>query len=208
MQKQENTSSLPGMVVIAEKEGAFLGNVSRVFVDTETRQMRGIAFKTRRVFGSLAFVPVSSILKVGRDVVTVQAETDAHDVTDSSPAPGVDLKSMQGHWVTTSTGKHLGRLADLDFEPTTWSITAICLDDGGSLPVTPNDVTFGSDEVIVPAAIAPNLKISQETQGVLTRMLGHETGHKVVETVQKAVKKMRLTKDESSLTPPDSGRAP
>lgn len=208
MQKQENTSSLSGMVVIAEKEGSFLGNVSRVYVDGETRQMRGIAFKTKRVFGTLAFVPISSILKVGRDVITIQTEADAQEVTESSTVPGMDLKTMQGHWVTTSTGKHLGRLSDLDFEPTTWSITAICLADGSSLPVTPNDVTFGSDEVIVPAAIEANLKMSQEAHGVLTRMLGHETGHKVAETVQKAVKKMRLTKGEPPHTPPDSGRAP
>ena len=170
----EHASEIRGFPVISRKEGAMLGTVAAIYLDTAANSVAALSYRPRRMSRDRYYVAAQSVQIVGRDIVLIGSESDTTQITDASVPAGQCLKELQGSWVTTSEGKHLGALADVDFSQKDWAITRLILSEDRSLPVDANDIRIG-DEIIVPAEYADRLEVLHESDpGVLRRIFGTE----------------------------------
>ncbi len=163
-------SQLKGMEVLADEEGALLGSVRRVLVDSRRRRAEAIAFKGRGVTAE-RWVPVSTVRRLGRDVVFVGALAE---VRDDQPG-GRDVRDMQGLPVNTLDGKLLGQLADLVFDSGDWSIKSIHVEGGGEADLDEKSV-LGEDAVLLREGVRLSLSPQGERRGgFLSRVFRKET---------------------------------
>lgn len=197
MDTRESISELRGVLVIAREEGAQLGNVANFFVDPGKKTLAGLSFRQSR-FGKPQYVDMKNVVQLGRDVVSITSEHAAGELpADTSYR---DLKSLQGLWVTTLGGAHLGVLVDLDVSQQTWMISELTLDDHRSLSVDPTEITIGVDEILVPTDYADKIEASSEpTRGFLRRALGAEAIDDIGTAVSRAVHR---TKRDTPARPP------
>ncbi|MBN2573599.1 MAG: PRC-barrel domain-containing protein [Deltaproteobacteria bacterium] len=138
-----------GLPVISQAEASRLGVISAIYLDTAQRRVAAFGISTRRVGGKDMFVPISEVLRVGRDVVLISGEAAAREPTDSTPPPGRRTKDLQGVRVTTMEGRHLGTVEDFCFS-TDWVIAEVALSNHKVLFVAPASLTI-ADEILVPA---------------------------------------------------------
>lgn len=185
----ETASDLRGVLVVAREEGAQLGTVSDVYIDTENKLIAAISFRSRGLTGRVHFVLTGEIQLVGRDVILVVSERSAKPLDGAEPPPGKSLRELQGCWVTTLNGKHLGTLVDLDFSPGDWEVSELTLAEDKHLPVTAGEIKI-ADEILVPVSYADRVQKSQKDRtGVLGRVLGTETVADVKKTIQRVLKR-------------------
>ena len=181
----ERASELQGLLVVTREEGALLGSLCDVSVDTQAKRIAAFGHRHHRVGGADAFVPVSRILSLGRDLVLVSTEEAVSKVTKATPLPGKSLKDLRGVWVTAMDGRHLGTLLDVEFSPEDWGITQLYLADDKLLAVDCHQIEIG-DEILVPTEYAHLIEDLKEAKpGLLERALGRE----VVEDTRKILKR-------------------
>ena len=182
----EHASELRGVLLVAREEGAQLGTVTGINVNPDSKQIAAIRFrpKTGR---KEAFVLMADVQLIGRDVVLVSSEIAVKPIEDDITAPGKNLEELQGAWVTTTEGKHLGTLVDVDFRPRDWLISELDLSDGKSLEVDPTELRIG-DEVIVPASYAKRVKEAPKQPGVMSRIFGADTMEQLKGTLTRALR--------------------
>lgn len=168
----DRASNLRGIAVVSGDEGAQLGTLSALYVDTDKNRIAAIGYRTRRIGGDELYVLAADIQTLGRDVVLVSGERVARRITGATKAPGRNLKALQGSWVTTMDGHHLGTVMDLHFKPDDWSITTLVLGDETELPVDASEIKIG-DEILVPASYAERLgKAGAPKHGFMRRLFG------------------------------------
>lgn len=183
----QHASELRGFLVVARQEGAEVGSLSAIRIDPAAKTVIGFEMRTRRLAGDVRYVDVGDVEVVGRDVLLVTSEEILRDVTDDEPAPGVSLKHLQGMWVTSTEGKHLGTLIDVDFAPGDWRIRELLLAEDRHLAVDPDQIKIG-DEIIVPQEMAARIEESPEPRrGLLSRIFGHEAIQDTKDAVARAV---------------------
>ena len=181
----QHASELKGFLVVAREEGAELGTLSAIRIDPETKAVVGFDIRTRRVGGKVLFAPVNVVDRLGREVLLLTSERAVREVTDVTPSPGRSLKELQGIWVTSMDGRHLGTLIDLDFSPGDWRIRELVLAEDKHLAVDPDELRIG-DEILVPEQGAAQIQVSQEPKsGLIARGFGPEA----VEDTKGAVKR-------------------
>lgn len=198
MTKLEKMSEMKDTVIISEVEGAYLGNISQVYINPETKKISSITYKSNRLFASSSFIPADLITRIGRDVIFVQSETNARELSGTSKPSGQEIKTFLGHRITTTNGRFLGNLADLEFDGETHAIKVILFTDGSCLPVSSHEVKFGEDEIIVPASIESKIKKTSVT-GMLGRILGWDIIDQISTSVENAAR--RLPKETQHLEP-------
>lgn len=182
-------STLRGLLVISREEGANLGVVSRIYLDTQDRRILGLALSSRFGRKSTRFVPSKDIVAIGRDVVSVSAESAVQKSESGQKPPGRSLKDLQGMWVTTEGGTRLGHLVDIDFSTDDWSISELRLTENKTLRVDPNAINIGQDEIIVPKDYSDRLTTSaSKAPGFLARFFGSESVEEAQQTIQRSVK--------------------
>ena len=187
----EHASDLRGFLVVATEEGAQAGVLSSVQVDVKGKCMAGLVYRTRRVAGERRFVAVDQIQSLGRDVALISSETSTRLVTAENPAPGRSLRELQGAWVATMEGEHLGTLLDLDFSRSDWSIKELILADHKRLPVEAREIKI-ADEVLVPASYAQRVEPEgEEKPGLLERALGSDTVDHIRGALQRSAARVR-----------------
>lgn len=185
MASSECVSSLKSAHIVSQKEGALLGNVSHIFLDQEQRRISAIGYKSRRLFGESSYVAIQNVIGLGRDVIFIEEEAKSQHVTAASKPSGREISALLGRWVTTTDGKHLGHLSDVDFDPSTWSVAALRLSEGARLPVNKDEVVFGADEVMVDSTLAGKLIASPQRPGMLAKVFSQETATQIGDTLQK-----------------------
>jgi sporulation protein YlmC with PRC-barrel domain len=189
-------SEMRGFLVVSRKEGAQQGIVSGLHIDPGTK--RGAAFRYRRrkrIGTDEYFVPVEQVESVGRDVVTITSEEVATKCSEHAPAPGRSLKDLQGAWVTTMDGNHLGTLVDLEFESTQWGITDLFLADDKRLPVRRDEIEIG-DEILVPVGYRELVTdVDEGTPGFLRRAFGREALEDVKRALGRALRRKQKTEE-------------
>jgi uncharacterized protein YrrD len=142
-------SQIIGLPVISEAEASRLGVVSAVYLDTTQRRVAALGIATRRVKGRDMYVPISEVVRAGRDAVLVSNEGGARQITGGTPSPGRRAKDLHGVRVTTTDGHHLGTVEDLSFS-TDWVIAEVVLGDHRVLVIDPTSLAI-ADEIMVPA---------------------------------------------------------
>lgn len=187
----ESIAELRGIWVTDLERGCLLGTVSGMTVDPSNGEVAGLIYRTRKGPKQKFFVPRAQIDKIGRDVVFLKSDT-GQAIEHIEDAPGVSLKELQGQWVTTMDGKHLGTLVDIDFSPSDWKISELELSQDKRLGVDASAIKIG-DEILVPAEYADHLKdMPQERYGAMGRILGAER----IDDLRKAMEKA-LRRDEN-----------
>jgi uncharacterized protein YrrD len=173
MSLRERISALHGLLVVATEEGCQVGTVEDVFVDPEAR---AIASLTVRLTESHEprMLDAKAVRRLGRDVVFIDSEAAVEHLPEDGPL-GRNVKELQGAWVTTSDGLHLGALVDLDVRGDVgWEIAELRLTGGKLLPIAPQQLSIGRDEIIVPAHCADMVAVTEpKKRGLLERLWGN-----------------------------------
>lgn len=190
MAVKKEISELRGVIVVSRAEGAILGSVSQIFVNPRSRKISALSFK-KRIGGKETIVEQKNVELIGRDVVLISKEEAAQPLSPQSIAGLRSIKELQGTWVTTVEGLHLGTLVDLDVDETEWTVTELRLADGKMLPIADvKQLTIGPDQVMVPADHADKVvRPTKDAQnGFLGRVFGSESIDEVKRTISRTLK--------------------
>lgn len=186
----DRSSDLRGLLVVSLEEGALQGIVSGIHVDTNSKRVAAFRYRRRKRIGTEEFfVPVSGVKSIGQDVILISSEAVAKKLTEDTPAPGRSLQELQGTWVTTLDGNHLGTLVDVEFLPKGWVITELILAEDQRLPVDRDEIKIG-DEILVPVAYRELVKdMGDEKPGFLRRAFGGEALEDIKKALRRALKR-------------------
>jgi hypothetical protein len=121
-------------------------------------------------------------------VALISTENVVHEITDDEQPPGRSLKDLQGAWVTSMNGHHLGTLVDFDFGEDC-RITNVILADDRELPVNADEIHIG-DDLLVPVAYADRVKESPQPtdRGFLRKIFGGESIESTKRTIRRATR--------------------
>lgn len=182
-------SGLKGLVVVARKEGKLLGKVSHVFISPDEKKLSGIVTKDEFWSKDRQHIPMTEIESIGEDVVFIKSEKSCKEVTDIDHLPGLSIKDLQGHWVTTQDGKHLGQFLDVNFSSGNWMISELLMSDDKTLQVDPSETIIGADEILVPTSYLSKVEhLKKRKSGILSRVFGEETADQVSQAVSRGAK--------------------
>jgi len=182
--ERESMSDLRGMPVIARAEGRKLGTVVKVLIDPSTRRLAGLVLRPHR-FADRQIVLGRDIEVLGDDVVIVPKAAAAAGLLKDT-LPGRDVRDLQGVWVTTMDGRHVGTVVDLELDPETLELTALHLSDDRRLAVD-DTLAIGPDEMIVSADLQGKLTMPAEREpGLLSRLFGREQIKQVAGAMRRA----------------------
>lgn len=147
-----------GAKVMNVKTGEIVGKVQDLLFDREGR-LKGLLLEKKYWFAKVPYLPVSQILSVGEDVVTIDQEPDLN--TESIEEGWVHLvhghQKMKGVPVITSSGTQLGILEDVYFQEELGNIIGYEISDGffsdlmeGRRMIEhPNKLFIGKDAFVV-----------------------------------------------------------
>lgn len=147
-----------GSKVMNVKSGQFIGRVEDLLFDREGR-LQGLLLTKKRWFQKIPFLPISEVLSIGEDVVTIHKDPDRNKEDVSSE--WVHMKNgeykMLGIPVVTANGKQLGLLEDVYFQEELGTIIGYEISDGFFSDVMegrrtikkPNKLLIGKDAFIV-----------------------------------------------------------
>lgn len=187
----DHASDLKGLVVMSREEGARLGTVLEILIDTQAKRLAGLTFRTRPIGGEERYVPIKEIQIIGRDMVLVSGEQAAIAVVDSTKSGTKSLKDLQGCAVVTTEGSRLGTLVDLDFDRSDWSISELMLAEERHLAVKPQDLAL-DDDIIIPAALAARVQSSAAPK---TGLLGRAFGAQAIQDAREIIARALRRKD-------------
>ncbi len=193
--ERESMSDLRGMPVIARAEGRKLGTVSKVLIDPATRRIAGLVLRPHR-FAERQIVLGKDIEVLGEDIVLVPKAADAKAHVKQA-LPGRDVRDLWGVWVTTTDGRHIGEVVDLELDPETQVMTALHLSDDRRLAVD-DTLRIGPDEMIVSTDLKGKLTLPPEREpGLLSRLLGREQIKQVAGAMRRARRDPEGSKKEA-----------
>ncbi|RME24668.1 MAG: hypothetical protein D6806_09235, partial [Deltaproteobacteria bacterium] len=164
-------SMLKGLEGIADKEGAIVGTVRWMLIDTEQRRAAALALRGRGISGE-KWVDVADVKRVGRDVLFITSE---QNIADKAPA-GRDVRNLLGLPVTSLDGKRLGTLEDIVMDTKSWKIGSVVLSGGGEVDLGPEAV-LGEDTVLLQKGAQDQVRMprrGQSGRGLLDRVFGQE----------------------------------
>lgn len=156
------SNEISGKSVVSISEGAKLGRIDDVLVDTE--EMRIAALHITR-HGEEALIPFEQVSSVSGDVVTVPSSSAAHRASaQQETADLAHLKDVSKLKVVDEAGTFLGVVRSIELDPRSGALTELQTQKGGllglggesyTIPVA--EVTSVGDELIVvqaPEALA------------------------------------------------------
>jgi len=198
----EHASDLKGLMVMSSDEGARLGTVSEIFIDTQTKHLAGLTFRSRPLGGEVRYVPMLGIQLIGRDMVLISGESSTVSSLDAKSGSRHSLKELQGCSVVTSEGARLGTLVDLDFTRGEWVISDLILAEHRHISVRPQDLVLGDDIILLPAALASEVQSADVPK---TGLLGRVFGAQAVQDARNIISRTLKRKDKTAKgSDPDS----
>lgn len=115
-----------GQKVVATDTAVTVGKVADVVVDARTRTVVGLTLAKTQGEGTA--LPWANLKAIGTDAVTV-ASADAIVVPDEELARLSDKKhAMLGKRVLSTAGVEIGKLKDVDFDPSDGRVIGLILD--------------------------------------------------------------------------------
>jgi len=83
------------------------------------------------------------------------------------------MRELREMLVATFEGRKVGKVVDLEFRIEDGQIDALYLSERRKLPIRPEEMTIGPDQILVRAeATAKIQKITQEERGLFERLFG------------------------------------
>jgi sporulation protein YlmC with PRC-barrel domain len=151
---------LPGKAVVSISDGAKLGRIDDVLLDTEELRVAALHLKAP---GTDAIVPFEQVQRVGTDAVTVPTPAAAQRPGAASGSETLaHLKDMTRLKVVDEEGTYLGTVQQLDVDPRSGAIIELQTHKGGflgyggeSYTIAASEVTAVGDEVLVVQAPDP-----------------------------------------------------
>lgn len=174
-----------GDMVISHAEGANLGSVKDVYIDTEKKCVSGISFRPN-IFTDTSWIAAKNIEIFGEDVILVSSKEASMELVDDVTR-GTSLRELKGHPVVTDDGKRLGTLQDLELRGSDRAISELFIDQHRHVAVTPDEIKVGPDEIVVPASYENRVEDDPNHVGLMERM--RERRARFVESVKGAVKR-------------------
>lgn len=154
-----NSTLTKGTPVISLDTGVTLGKIESVYLDCDARRL--VAFSFSSGGGLLSskrghIVEIDDIHAIGPDAVTLDDARAVHDLVlmDGKLQHLVDLDQVVKRTVMTDAGANLGRIVGLDFDPDTFRLQRIRVEDkgrDGEHMVDGGDIVSIGEEVIVVA---------------------------------------------------------
>ena len=189
--EMESASGLRGTLVVTKQEGSQLGQIAKIYFHPETKKISGVSLR-KNLIGEDFFVDVENIDFIGEDVIFVQNKEAVKPISEMNKPTGNSLKDLQGSWVTTLGGDHVGILVDVEIHPKEWVISELLLSESRRLSIEPAEVTMGQDEVLVPGNYADKVKESDASKrGFIARTFGQEIFDDLSNTIARTVKRMK-----------------
>lgn len=154
-----NSTLAKGTPVISLDTGVTLGKIESVYLDCDTRRL--VAFSFSSGGGLLSskrahIVEIDDIHAVGQDAVTLDDARAVHDLVlmDGKVQQLIDLDEVVKRAVMTDAGTNLGRILGLDFDPETFRLHRIRVEEkgrDGGRSIDGGDIISIGEEVIVVA---------------------------------------------------------
>jgi sporulation protein YlmC with PRC-barrel domain len=188
-------SNLRNYIVVARAEGLRLGTIAETFIHPSARKLSAIAVK-----GGLTdterYVTFDDIELIGEDVVLVAnvaaVKVDLGPVAEAGRAFN-ELRTMP---VGTAGGVVLGKLADIDVNAENGLVAVLFFADGRAVTVESEDVTFGRDQIVLPAGCEDRIsEPDEERRGFLSKLFSQETVDEVTGTLRRAFRSSDKTND-------------
>ena len=198
------SSDLRGVLVVAQEEGAQLGTVSGINIDTFERRIAAIRFRTKGLHKKESYVLTRDVRLIGHDVIFV-ASGKVVKSEDVETIPGRSLGALQGARVTTIKGRVLGTLVDVDFTPSDWKLSQLRLAGDLVIPVIPTEISI-EDEIMVPASYEDHMqRVPESTQaeGLMARLFGKDAVDHLSQSLRRALGRH----DEAELPPKKEANA-
>lgn len=185
-QHMTEASELKGFIVVAKSECKLLGEVSQIFLDPKEHKITALQLKTWRWRKDKHFIPVAEVEIIGQDVILVK-DIASCKTNDFYEPNWLSLKDLQGNWITTMEGTHLGTLIDVDFSTDDWVVSHLFLSGHKVMKIDPSEIVFGKDELVVPTHYADCIQ-KQKQPGFLHRLFGEESFAQVSKAVSRSTK--------------------
>lgn len=197
MEKNYNISTIFDVPIITYDGGIRLGKVSDVYVNHDSKTLEGISFHSKRTaLEKEGFVSLADIHVMGKDAIIVSSETAAIPLS-------VELKShswrtLKGLKVMTVEGGQLGEITDIHVHKEDGTITRLILNDEKIVAIVTDELTIGSDALMVPIEYASRIQDYQPQNSPIPNFRADVRNAKesVEEVVIKAVKKIEKTVDK------------
>lgn len=123
-----------GTPVISLDSGATLGRIESVYLDCEERRLVAFTFgRGSSLFGRKGghIVEIDDIHAIGPDAVTLDDARAVHDLVlmDGATRHLVELDQLVRREVITDGGSRLGHIVALDFDPKTYRLLQMRIED-------------------------------------------------------------------------------
>jgi len=153
-----------GTAVISLDTGLTMGKIENVYVDCGSRQLVAFSFgrgSTRLGRRGGHFVEVADIHAIGPDAVTLDDARAVHDLVlmDGATRNLMELDQLVKRDVMTEGGVRLGYIVGLDFDPDTYLLIQISVDDrrrAEEVVIAGSDILNIGEEIIVARQPAPS----------------------------------------------------
>jgi uncharacterized protein YrrD len=147
-----------GVKVMNVTTGEIVGKVHDLLFDREGR-LKGVLLEKKYWFVKVPYLPVSQLLSMGEDLVTIEKEPhlNAEHIEDGCVHLINGDQKMKGVPVITSNGQQLGILEDVYFQEEVGTIIGYELSDGFFSDLVegrrmikkPNKLFIGKDALVV-----------------------------------------------------------
>jgi sporulation protein YlmC with PRC-barrel domain len=144
LEEPMNGSALNGMAVVSIGDGAKVGNIHDVLVDTSNLRVVAVILMTGSGRSTL---PFAAIRGIGPDVVTVESAKDLGAPAPPAPESHRNLTDLTRMSVVNSDGAMLGQVRDMEIDQTDGRIAQLNVHRGGVLGIG------GSSLTVAPAQI-------------------------------------------------------
>ena len=136
-------SAVKGMPVLSLTEGARVGNLRDVLLDTAALRVTMLLLSTP---DGESLVPFEKIRSIGADAITIESTSATEGTTGQAAVTGQRaVGELMGLAVTSAEGTHLGDVKDLEFDAKDGRLIEIGLHKGGVLGI-------GGTSLTVPAS--------------------------------------------------------
>lgn len=190
-------SDIENTILIAQKEGALIGNVTNIFISLNSNKLFAIEAK-KSFWGNKTYINTNEIESIGEDIILIKSKKSMNSINDKLfHKEYKSLKELKGFRITNLSGKHIGELKDLKVSLTSFEIKELLLESGKIISISSNDMTIGEDEVLVPKE--HELKAHKTKEDTISQIKGSKLMANISETLHISKNKSNEKKQTTHL---------
>lgn len=160
-----DASKLKGMAIVSISEGATLGHIDDVLIDTKALRIDALHVKGDK---QQFVVPFARIKNVGADAVTIENSQVTQAAPEGSSGSVTGLDRLKRLKVVDEAGTHLGTVSSIDVDQATGQVLGLAAHKGGLLGlggettlIAAGDIRSIGAEVMTVAQIQPGARAGE-----------------------------------------------